>query len=140
MPRRRSKRVDPRAVLAVALGGCIGGPLRYAAAEAFPEQSGEIPWAILGVNVLGAALLSVLLVFVLEGTWTRPYMREFAGVGILGSFTTFSTWMVQSQTLIDDGHPERAIAYVAGSLLLGLLAAVLGLALGRSLIAPSRGV
>lgn len=135
MPRPR---IDARAVLAVALGGCIGGPLRYAAAQLFPEQSGEIPWAILVVNVLGAALLSILLVFVLEGAWTRPYVREFAGVGILGSFTTFSTWMVQSQTLIDDGDRDLALAYVGGSLLLGLLAAVAGLALGRSLMAARR--
>lgn len=135
MPRPR---LDPRAALAVALGGCIGGPLRYVATELFPESSGEIPWAILVVNVLGAALLSILLVLVLGGVWTRPYVREFAGVGILGSFTTFSTWMVQSQTLIDDGHPERALAYLVGSLLLGLLAAVAGLTFGRSLMAARR--
>lgn len=132
-----STRLDPRAVCAVALGGCIGGPMRYAAAQAFPEQSGDIPWAILCVNVLGAALLSLLLVFVLQGRWTRPYV-EFAAVGILGSFTTFSTWMLQSQTLIDDGHPERAFAYLAGSLILGLMAAVAGLTLGRSLVAGRR--
>ena len=135
MPRRR---IDPRAVLAVALGGCIGGSLRYAAAELFPEQSGEIPWTTLGVNVAGAALLSVLLVFVLEGVWTSPYAREFAGIGILGSFTTFSTWMVQSQRLIDDGQAHLALAYLGGSLLLGMLAAVAGLALGRSWIAARR--
>lgn len=133
-------RINPRAVFAVALGGCIGGPLRYAAVEVVPEQSGQIPWAILVVNVVGAALLALLLVFVLEGTSTAPYLREFAGVGILGSFTTFSTWMVQSQTLIDDGHPERALAYLGGSLLLGLLAAMAGLVLGRSLIAARRRV
>ena len=130
--------INSRAVLAVALGGCIGGPLRYAAGELFPAQSGEVPWTILVVNVLGTAVLAVLLVFVLAGATTRPYLREFVGVGILGSFTTFSTWMVQSQTLIDDGRPERALVYLGGSLLLGLLAAVGGSVLGRSLISGRR--
>lgn len=135
-----ASRIDSRAVAAVTLGGCIGGPLRYLAGEVFPVRSGQIPWTILVVNVLGAALLAVLLAFVLEGVATRPYVREFAGIGILGSFTTFSTWMVQSQTLIDDGRPELAIGYLGASLLLGLLAAVAGLALGRSVIARRRRV
>jgi CrcB protein len=135
-----SPRTNPRAVLAVAIGGCIGGPLRYAAAQLFPDQPGEIPWAIFVVNVMGAALLGLLLVLVLESGWSRPYVREFAGVGVLGSFTTFSTWMLQSENLIEESHPQLAVAYLAGSLIVGLLAAIAGLTLGRSIITSRRRI
>lgn len=136
----RSRRTDPRALLAVALGGCIGGPLRYAAGEAFPDRPGEFPWTTFAVNVSGAALLGALLAVVLGGAWTRPYVREFFGVGVLGSFTTFSTWMLQTHGLLDDGHSALAAVYVGASVVVGLVAGLAGIVLGRSLMERTRRV
>lgn len=135
MPRSRT---DPLALLAVALGGCIGGPLRYAAGEAFPDRPGEFPWTTFAVNVLGAALLGLLLAVVLGGAWARPYAREFLGVGVLGSFTTFSTWMLQTHGLVEDDRPGLATAYVGTSLVAGLVAGVAGIVLGRTMIERTR--
>ena len=134
----RSNRTDARALAAVALGGCIGGPVRYVAGEAFPDDPGEFPWTILTVNVLGAALLGVLLALILGGAWPRPYVREFLGVGVLGSFTTFSTWMLQTHDLVDGGRAGLAAAYVGTSLVVGLLAGIAGVVLGRYLIERTR--
>lgn len=128
--------IDPRAMLAVALGGCVGGLLRYAAAEVFPDRAGVFPWTIFAVNVLGAALLALLVTLILAGLAPRPYLREFAGVGVLGSFTTFSTWMAQSHHLAADDRPDLAALYLGGSLAAGLLAAVAGVLCARALARP----
>lgn len=132
---RSVERLDPRAVVAVVLGGCIGGPLRYAAGEIWPHHDvSSLPWTTFAVNVLGSFLLAVVVVLVVEGRSEVRYLREFAGVGVLGSFTTFSSWMVEAQERLDDGQAGLALVYVAGSLLLGMVAAVLGLVVGRAVV------
>lgn len=132
---RDVERLDPRAVAAVVLGGCIGGPLRYAAGQMWPHDDlSSFPWSTFAVNLLGSFLLAVVVVLVVEGRSTVRYLREFAGVGVLGSFTTFSSWMVETQERIDDGEVALALVYVGGSLLLGIVAALLGLVVGRTVV------
>lgn len=88
------------------------------------------------INVSGAFLLALLLVYVLE-IWppTRYVRRPFAGVGFLGAFTTFSTWMVDTDRLLGHGHYTVAALNVFGSLSAGLAATVLGPAIGRVALA-----
>ena len=90
----------PWAVLSViALGGSLGALARFGLSVAFPAGPAGFPWATFGINVSGSLLIGVLAVFVSRAN--RPLLRPFAGVGVLGGFTTFSTYVVDIQRLVD---------------------------------------
>lgn len=116
---------------AVALGGLLGGTARYALVLAFPTPGAAFPWTTFAVNVSGSFLLALLLVYVLEIWPPTRYVRPFAAVGFLGAFTTFSTWMVDTDRLLGHDHYTAAALNIFGSLFAGLAATVLGLAVGR---------
>ncbi|MFG2092230.1 fluoride efflux transporter FluC [Streptomyces sp. NPDC048612] len=124
-------RLRPGVLAAVALGGLLGGTARYVLGLAFPTPAGSFPLTTFAVNVSGSFLLALLLVYVLEVWPPTRYVRAFAGVGFLGSFTTFSTWMADTDRLLVHGHLTTAAVNVFGSLAAGLAATVLGLAVGR---------
>jgi fluoride exporter len=86
-------------------------------------------WSTVGINVSGSFLLGLLA----AGSWFTRDVREAIGVGFLGGFTTFSTFSVQAVLEVDAGRADRAVAYVALSVLGGLAAATAGYALGRAL-------
>lgn len=112
--------------LAVALGGALGALCRWAAAGWIQRVTGSpFPWGTLAVNVVGSALLGFILVW-LQSTVASPESRQFLTVGLLGSFTTFSTFSFETVALIQGGEWPRAVAYGGGSLVLGLLAVLLG--------------
>ncbi|MCF3143698.1 fluoride efflux transporter CrcB [Streptomyces platensis] len=113
----------------VAAGGGIGAAARYGAALVWPTGEGSFPWTILAVNVVGCALMGVLMVMVSEVWPAHRLLRPFLGTGVLGGFTTFSTYAVDIQRLIDARHPAQAMAYLAGTLL-AALAAVWGAVTG----------
>lgn len=117
----------------IALGGMVGASARHGLELMWPTGSGSFPWATFATNVGGCALLGVLMVLVVEHGRGHPLLRPFAGVGVLGGFTTFSTYAVQSTTLIEAGHPGTALAYLFGTLLVALLGVTLGVAAGRTL-------
>ncbi|MER5525623.1 CrcB family protein [Streptomyces sp. NPDC002677] len=116
---------------AVALGGLLGGTARYALVLAFPAPGAAFPWTTFAVNVSGAFVLALLLVYVLEIWPPTRYVRPFAAVGFLGAFTTFSTWMVDTDRLLGHGHYATAALNIFGSLFAGLAGTVLGLVVGR---------
>lgn len=120
---------------AVALGGVLGGSARYVLGLTFPTPRGTFPLTTFAINVSGSFLLALLLVYVLEIWPPTRYVRPFAGVGFLGAFTTFSTWMVDTDHLLGHGHYAVAAFNVFGSLFAGLAATVLGLAIGRMALA-----
>ena len=122
-----------RLILAAFVGGLLGTALRVGADLALPHGETALPVSTLLVNVLGALLLG----FVVGGLWTRPgtpqWLKVAVGPGLLGSFTTFSAVMVSVVSLGAAGVWSLAGAYLAASVLLGLLAAAAGLALARPL-------
>lgn len=120
---------------AVALGGVLGGAARYGLGLMFPAPRGAFPLTTFAINVSGSFLLALLLVYVLEIWPPTRYARPFAGVGFLGAFTTFSTWMVDTDRLLGLGHYAVAAFNVFGSLFAGLAATTLGLAIGRMALA-----
>lgn len=126
-------------VLAViAAGGALGATARFAAEAAVPQGSpAAFPWATLMVNVLGCLLIGVLMWFVLEAWGERRYARPFLGVGVLGGFTTFSTYAAESRGLFAAGSWVTGVLYLAGSVVLGLLAVRAGYLLGPR-VAPRR--
>ncbi len=123
------------AVLAVAAGGVVGGCGRYGLDLLVPTRATGFPWPTFAANVAGSFCLALLLVLVLEVWPPTRYVRPFLAVGLLGSFTTFSTWMVEFDQLLAHGAPMVAGAYLAASVLTGLAAASLGLVLGRGIAA-----
>ncbi|MFF7635201.1 fluoride efflux transporter FluC [Kitasatospora sp. NPDC008050] len=121
-------------VLAViALGGGLGSVARYELAQAWPTAAGTFPWATFTINVSGSLLLGVLMVFVLEIWPPNRFARPFLGVGILGGYTTFSTYTVELRGLLATGHFSVADAYALTSLVAGLAAVWTGIAAARRL-------
>jgi CrcB protein len=121
-------------VVLVAAGGALGAPLRLALTLGITDAMShrrQFPWATLLINTSGSFLLGVLIWFtgaVFDDNW-----RLFLGTGVLGSYTTYSTFSVESLRLLERRRFALAGAYVSLTTLLGLLAAVAGMAIGRFL-------
>jgi CrcB protein len=113
-------------LLVVALGGALGSLARYGVAVAFPPGRSELPWGTLLVNVAGCLLLGLLVGGWPDARWLRP----FAGTGVLGGFTTFSAFALETDRLLDRAQ-ATALLYVGLSVVLGLGAARLGLRVTR---------
>ena len=120
-------------LLLVALGSAAGGVLRFIAGSFAtrpvpPGVLGGFPYATLGVNVLGSLLMGVLAGWLRQaGGW-----QVLLGAGVLGGFTTFSTFSLEAFTLFERGASTAALAYIGVSLGAGLGALWLGLFLTRS--------
>lgn len=121
-------------VLAVALGGALGASLRYAISQWVIDRfAPDFPWHTFVVNVTGAFLLGVLMAMAVERELIGHWGRLFLGVGVLGGYTTFSTLAFETLELVRGGAAPAAAANALGSVVLGLLAAMLGLYVGRLL-------
>ncbi|MFD8490810.1 fluoride efflux transporter CrcB [Streptomyces sp. NPDC059712] len=103
-------------------GGAPGAPARYAASLWWPTQAGGFPWTTLGVNVVGCAVIGVFMVVVTEVRSAHRLVRPFFGTGVLGGFTTFSTYAVDSRSLFADGRVPTGLAYLAATPLAALTA------------------
>ena len=113
---------DAPVLAVIAAGGAIGATARYAIALAWPARAGGFPVAILVVNIAGCALIGVLMVLSTD-VWSRQrLLRPFLGTGVLGGFTTFSTYAVDIQRLAAGAHPGIALLYLIVTPLGALLA------------------
>ena len=120
----------------IAIGSAIGGVARYWCSGFAAVRFGEtFPWGTLIVNVLGSFVIG--LVAVLTGPDGRLLVpsvaRQFVMVGICGGFTTFSSFSIQTLTLVQDGEIMRAGANIVGSVVSCLLAVWLGAAIGTAI-------
>jgi CrcB protein len=134
VPARPSRLSHPQRwdiALAIAAGGAIGGTLRHAVSVVVPEGEGGFPWGTFLENVSGAFVLAVLVVYLVEVWPPSRYVRPFLATGVLGGYTTFSTFMNEARELLLDGRGVIALAYVAATLLVGLSVTLIGLRLGR---------
>jgi fluoride exporter len=114
-------------LLLIASGGAIGSLLRYGLATFVQTQhASRFPWGTFCVNILGCAVAGILLAAAAKGEWLTQELRFFLFTGLLGGFTTFSAFGVETVQLIKQGEWLIASSYVAASVALGLLA--LGLA------------
>lgn len=109
-------------VAVVALGGALGATARYGLSLWWPHQVGGFPWATFWTNVVGCAAIGVLMVVITEVWAAHRLARPFFGTGVLGGFTTFSTYAVDIQQMVDSGHPGTGFAYLAATLLAALAA------------------
>lgn len=117
------------AVLLIGAGGAVGTMLRATLELTFPAAPGGWPWTTFGINIAGAFLLAVLLeaiaVLGRDEGWLRG-VRLGVGTGLLGGFTTYSAFMVETLQLGDTAGYLVAFGYVAASLVLGFMAAWAG--------------
>ncbi len=120
-----------REILLVALGGGVGAALRGAIDLLAARVGLAAPPATLAINLIGSFAAGLLVALVVERGALPAELRPLLIVGLLGGFTTFSAFAVQTLRL-GEGAPLSALAYVAASLLLGLLSAAAGLAIGRA--------
>src|SRR4029453_11371611 len=102
--RPRSRRVEASVLRAIALGGGLGGPARYGIAQVVHVSPGGMPWATLVTNVSGSFVIGLVLALVLERFPPTRYLRPFVATGFLGAYTTYSTFAVETDVLIKDGH------------------------------------
>jgi CrcB protein len=123
---------------AIAAGGAIGSLARWGVASAVEHPAGAFAWSTLIVNLSGAFALAVLVVTVTELWPTHVLLAPFFGVGVLGGFTTFSTWMLDTHSSWVD-HPATALTYLGATLVGGLLAPAFGLAATRWTLTTLRG-
>jgi CrcB protein len=122
------------AFAAVAAGGAIGSMLRYAVAIVMVERLGPgFPWHTALINVAGSFCIGLIAAYAQSSTGLSPYVGAFLTIGVLGGFTTFSTFSFDTVTLLSES-PALAVAYCAGSVVLGVLAAIAGLAGGRAVL------
>lgn len=116
----------------LAVGGMVGASARYTLAQHFPATPGHLPWTTLTINVTGSLLIGILMVFVVEVGGAHPLLRPFLGVGVLGGYTTFSTYTVETLTLIQTGHPGTALTYLIGTAAAALGGAAAGVSIART--------
>ncbi len=121
-------------LLAIAFGGAFGAVARFLASTGVYRLAGrDFPYGTLAVNVLGSLLMGVLYILLIERATLSAEWRALLLVGFLGAFTTFSTFSIETLNLIEAGEPVRALTNVIVSVVFCLLAAWLGVLLGRQL-------
>ncbi|NEA23720.1 fluoride efflux transporter FluC [Actinomadura bangladeshensis] len=135
VPRQRAElsRAPWETLGAISAGGVLGALARYGLSNAFPYGPGDFPWAVFWTNVAGCLLIGVLMVLITEVRQAHRLVRPFLGVGILGGFTTFSTYTVDVQRAVEHGAPRVGLAYLALTLAAALAAVLAGVRLTRSL-------
>jgi CrcB protein len=123
-------------VLAIAAGGALGSAARYLfAGQVARLVGGGFPWGVMAVNVVGSLIMG-LLVELMALKWSvSPEMRAFLTVGVLGGFTTFSSFSLDAALLVERGDWTPALAYVLGSVALSICALFAGLWLMRQVLA-----
>ena len=127
---RHPRRWDIAVVIAI--GGALGSLARWGLNEAVPHSGRGFPWSTFVENVSGCFVLGVVMVLVLDVWKPRRYTRPFVGIGLLGGFTTFSTYTVDARSLFAADDAQVALVYLFGTLIVGLLATWIGITLGRA--------
>ncbi|UGQ15454.1 fluoride efflux transporter CrcB [Yinghuangia sp. ASG 101] len=105
----------------IAIGGALGASARYGAGLLWPTPAGAFPWTTFGVNALGCTVMGAFMVLATEMRTAHHLVRPFVGTGILGGFTTFSTYAVDIRRLVEHERAGLAAAYLAATVLTALV-------------------
>ncbi|HWD84042.1 MAG TPA: CrcB family protein, partial [Kribbella sp.] len=119
---RERRAHDPVILGAIAAGGAIGAAARYLVGLGWPAPAGGFPVSTLIINVVGCGLIGILMVLVTDVLTQQRLLRPFLGTGVLGGFTTFSTYAVDIQHLVSGRHAGTALLYLATTIVGALLA------------------
>ena len=121
-------------LLAIAGGGALGALLRFGMSNSVYRLLGrDFPYGTMAVNVLGSLLMGFLFVLFVERMVVSAEWRSGLLIGLLGAFTTFSTFSFETLALFDAGAPIKALVNIIASVVLCLVATWLGLILGRQI-------
>ncbi|HEV3227186.1 MAG TPA: fluoride efflux transporter CrcB [Acidimicrobiales bacterium] len=131
-----SDRVRADVLAVIALGGMLGASARYGIARWLTTRPDGFPWATFWTNVSGSLVLGFSLVVILERLRRSRLARPFLATGVIGAFTTMSTYAVETALLVKDGHVLTGVVYALGSLVAGTVGAyggmrIAGLVLSR---------
>lgn len=126
------------ALVAVSVGGAVGALGRYGLGLALPHDAGAFPGATFAINVSGCLLIGALIVLVTEWRPVHPLVRPLLGTGVLGGYTTFSTYAVDAHLMAAAARYATAAAYVVGTLLAAVAATWVGMRLARAATGPPR--
>jgi len=107
-------------VLAVGLGGAIGAVLRYLLGQAIPRLAGGFPLSTFCVNIVGCFAIGVIVALAGRNSGIDPRLVLFLQTGICGGFTTFSTFSLETVSLMDEGKIPLALLYLCASVMLGI--------------------
>ncbi|WP_440556372.1 fluoride efflux transporter CrcB [Streptomyces sp. SCPE 10] len=133
--RRRSRwRAQAPVVAVVAAGGALGACARYGLALALPTPPGGFPWATFWTNLIGCGVMGVFMVFITEVWAAHRLVRPFFGTGVLGGFTTFSTYTVDIRRLVDVGRPGAGLVYLVATPCAALAAVWLASTVARKML------
>ena len=119
---------------AIAVGGTLGCWARYAMTNLVQAVYGrDFPYATLSINLLGSFLMGFLFIVTLERMTMSPALRTGILTGVLGGYTTYSTFEMETLLLIEQGEPFKAALYVILSVIMGFIAAFAGAYIARNL-------
>lgn len=119
-------------IVGVALGGAIGASARYGLDRLIERSSNAVfPWSTFTINVTGCFLIGLISAALVDRHHLPAWLRVGLVVGVVGGYTTFSTFAQETLDLNDIHHAGVALAYVVASVALGLVAVYAGTALGR---------
>ncbi|PID42117.1 MAG: fluoride efflux transporter CrcB [Proteobacteria bacterium] len=122
-------------MLVIAIGGALGAIARYSLVGWISEWLGKsYPYGTWLVNILGSFLIGVAYIFVIEKFHATPEIRSLAMVGFLGAFTTFSTFSLETVSLLQNGRVITAVLYVSSSVTLCVMATAAGMMLAKPLV------
>jgi CrcB protein len=130
---RREWSAHPWVLPVIALGGMLGASARHALELLWTASPGHWPWATLVTNASGCLLIGMLMVQVLEVGRAHPLLRPFVGVGLLGGYTTFSTYAVQTGTLWTHDQHGASVLYLLLTPALALVSVIVGVVVARLL-------
>jgi CrcB protein len=121
------------AIVLIAVGGAAGAVIRYVLDTSISQAvASSFPWGTFAINLSGSFLLGLLFALATERGILPAEIRGPVMIGFIGAYTTFSTLMLESWRLVEDGSPALAIANLGASVILGITAVVVGLAVGRA--------
>lgn len=127
--------LNPGLIALVLAGGTVGTAVRAWCEEAFGTAPGSWPWSTFAINLLGSFLLGWLVATLAARGGDhggRRIVRLAVGTGVLGGFTTYSTFILEVDELVRDGQLGLGAAYALGSVVLGVLLAAVGMLVGGS--------
>lgn len=130
--------LHPVTLAVIALGGAAGTLGRFELTRLIPPTANGFPWPTFTANLVGAFILGLVIVLLLDRLPPSRYVRPLIGTGFCGGLTTFSTLAVEFDLLVKSGHVPLAIGYLVATLVAGMAAVWAGMALART-AASERG-